>query len=175
MPQRRPVVKISPEFDVLGEYSWSGEAAVECGVSKEFVVTRINDKKRSVLLNEFGYGYSFRFADDPEFVKIRNNVRKIRNKAKEYVMDHVSEQDLLILMMEECSEMAQSCSKRYRSITQGNPTSVKPSEAIEMMNEEAGDILMIFELWGYVPEGTTDDNPKWMRWAIRLGYKENQS
>ena len=175
MGQRRPVVQISPEYDVIAEFPWCGVAAEKCGVCRSFITDRVYPKKRAKFNDEFSAGFSFRYADDPEFLEKRRTVARQRVTAKDYVMEHISEKDLLLLMMEECSEMIQACAKRIRSTTKGNPTPVKPKEALAKMSEESGDVLMIMELFGYVPDGTTADNPKWLRWAVRLGYKEESA
>ena len=52
-----------------------------------------------------------------------------------------------------------------------NPTPVPLEDAVWNLNEEVYDVLAVAELLNLVPDGTTVNNPKWKRWAMRIADK----
>lgn len=99
-------------------------------------------------------------------------LREDFSEARQWVFDHVDENATILGLIEECSETIQAAMKRYRAINAGNPTPVTPTHALLMLREETGDLLMMLDAYGLLPTGiSTDHNPKWLRWAQRLGYE----
>lgn len=54
----------------------------------------------------------------------------------------VSTEDLLCQLAEECAELAQAALKLRRTMSMSNPTPVTHSEAVEVLLEEAADVLL---------------------------------
>lgn len=96
-------------------------------------------------------------------------------KQRRWVKRQVSSVSLLMLLSEECAELTQAALKYIRAceIHPDNPTPVGPDAAWESVWEESRDVLMILDALGLVTEDTSY-NPKWQRWAERLGYKEDK-
>ena len=106
-------------------------------------------------------GLTFRYADDDSI-----SMRDV--PTKDYIGDHISDRMLMILIMEEASELIQACAKRLRVADPEGYTPVSPGRACTMFAEEANDLLMLLELAGIVDDGTTAENPKWLRWYNRI-------
>ena len=95
------------------------------------------------------------------------------NKYKEYVKCHLGKRTQLEQLAEECNELAQAALKVIRAEGYSkNATTTSREEATANLVEEAGDVLMVMELLGLVPGGTTKQNPKWQRWKERLAKDE---
>lgn len=86
----------------------------------------------------------------------------------DFVSGNLTERTAYEGLAEECCELAQAALKAIRAADGENPTPVSLEEAKEKIREEAGDVMVYLELLGYLPRGTTKDNPKWKRWAKRI-------
>ena len=91
------------------------------------------------------------------------------NKYQEYILSILTERELLEQFAEEASELAQAALKLIRAAGySNNPTPVTKQEAEANLEEELHDVLAVASLLGII--GYDDDeNPKWQRWAERLG------
>ena len=82
--------------------------------------------------------------------------------------------DRLILLAEECSELAQSALKVERTLPSSMyPTPVRCEDAMAKMYEEFGDVLMCADLLGLTNPGQplSMSNPKWERCRRRMEEK----
>ena len=95
------------------------------------------------------------------------------HKELEYVRSHLPYRALLEGLAEECCELAQAALKMVRAVNGENPTYASPDEYREKIAEEAGDVLMVMEVLGIIPGGTTASNPKWGRWVFRIKERSN--
>ena len=108
---------------------------------------------------------------------------------RDYILDKLDERTLLEQLAEEASELSQAALKLIRA--KGLSENVTPrteQEAALALAEEITDCCIVIDLvcaqnWeviGAIQENNFakgDDvtsNPKWKRWAERLGYKEEQ-
>ena len=88
---------------------------------------------------------------------------------KNYIRDVLSERTLLEQLAEEASELAQAALKLIRAAEySNNPTPITLQEAEVGLDEELHDVLAVASLLGII-EYDDDENPKWKRWAERLG------
>lgn len=108
---------------------------------------------------------------------------------KDYILDKLDERTLLEQLAEEASELSQAALKLIRAKKLSNNVTPKTEqEAVLALAEEITDCCIVIDLvcaqnWeviGAIQENNFakgDDvtsNPKWKRWAERLGYKEEQ-
>ena len=89
-------------------------------------------------------------------------------KELEYIRNNLPYRVLLEGLAEECCELAQAALKTVRARDGMNPTPVSIDECLDKLREESGDVLMVIEALGIIPDGTTANNPKWKRWANRI-------
>lgn len=88
---------------------------------------------------------------------------------KNYIRDVLSERTLLEQLAEEASELAQAALKLIRAAEySNNPTPITLQEAEVNLDEELHDVLAVASLLGII-DYDDDENPKWKRWAERLG------
>lgn len=88
---------------------------------------------------------------------------------KNYIRDVLSERTLLEQLAEEASELAQAALKLIRAAEySNNPTPITLQEAEVNLDEELHDVLAVASLLGLI-DYDDDENPKWKRWAERLG------
>ena len=88
---------------------------------------------------------------------------------KNYIRDALTERILLEQLAEEASELAQAALKLIRAAEySNNPTPITRQEAEVNLDEELHDVLAVASLLGII-EYDDDENPKWKRWAERLG------
>ena len=88
---------------------------------------------------------------------------------KNYIRDVLSERTLLEQLAEEASELAQAALKLIRAAEySNNPTPITLQEAEVGLDEELHDVLAVASLLGII-DYDDDENPKWKRWAERLG------
>lgn len=88
---------------------------------------------------------------------------------KNYIRDVLSERTLLEQLAEEASELAQAALKLIRAAEySNNPTPITLQEAEVSLDEELHDVLAVASLLGIIYYDD-DENPKWKRWAERLG------
>lgn len=91
------------------------------------------------------------------------------NKYQEYVLDVLTERELLEQLTEEAAEMQQAAMKLIRAEgLSNNTTPVTAGQARTNLQEEFSDILMVAELLELID---CQNDKKWQRWAERLGYK----
>lgn len=93
----------------------------------------------------------------------------------EYIVENLSEEDILCQIAEEASELAKAALKRRRAITHTNPTPVTPEASMADIIEEYGDVV---NAMGIFLEKTKSEhephidyaiqNAKMVRWAMRL-------
>lgn len=93
---------------------------------------------------------------------------EMRNETLEYVSTNLTARAAYEGLAEECCELAQAALKCIRAADGENPTPESWTNCTEKIKEEAGDVMMYLELLGYLPRGTTKDNPKWEHWAQRI-------
>ena len=83
-------------------------------------------------------------------------------------------------LAEECAELAQACMKMCRAISGENPTPIDIGDAVDMVTDEMLDVIsciVVVSVSGSISAGDTlaliekmvTLNPKWERWAERLG------
>ena len=92
------------------------------------------------------------------------------NWYKEYVLNVLSERELLEQIAEEAAELSQAALKLIRAEgLSNNTTPVTAGQARTNLQEEFSDILMVAELLELID---CQNDKKWQRWAKRLGYKD---
>lgn len=97
---------------------------------------------------------------------------------RDYVLSNMPKRELLEQLAEEAAELSQAALKLIRAdknCGSTNPTPVSVEEAWDRAEEELGDVLMLADALFISPEHNTMYNPKWRRWAERLGYKEDMT
>lgn len=88
---------------------------------------------------------------------------------KNYILSILDARTLLEQLAEEASELAQAALKLIRAAEySNNPTPITLQEAQVGLDEELHDVLAVASLLGII-EYDDDENPKWKRWAERLG------
>ena len=88
---------------------------------------------------------------------------------KNYILSVLDARTLLEQLAEEASELAQAALKLIRAAEySNNPTPITLQEAQVGLDEELHDVLAVASLLGII-EYDDDENPKWKRWAERLG------
>lgn len=88
---------------------------------------------------------------------------------KSYILSVLDERTLLEQLAEEASELAQAALKLIRAAEySNNPTPITLQEAEVNLDEELHDFLAVASLLGII-DYNDDENPKWKRWAERLG------
>lgn len=91
---------------------------------------------------------------------------------RKIVAEHLSLRDMLDGLCEELAELIQAVQKFKRTMPGSrNITPVTAEQASEMVSEELSDILAYLDLLGWLNIDTSE-NPKWQRWANRLGGAE---
>ena len=100
-------------------------------------------------------------------------------KYREFVQENLSMRDGLEQLAEEAAELSQAALKAIRAtgLSDNNPTPVDGLDSCVNVVEEFKDVLACFSLVSNYPVGLkiVDSNPKWKRWAERLGYKEDDT
>lgn len=88
---------------------------------------------------------------------------------KNYILSILDARTLLEQLAEEASELAQAALKLIRAAEySNNPTPITLQEAEVGLDEELHDVLAVASLLGII-DYDDDENPKWKRWAERLG------
>lgn len=88
---------------------------------------------------------------------------------KNYILSVLDARTLLEQLAEEASELAQAALKLIRAAEySNNPTPITRQEAEVNLDEELHDVLAVASLLGLI-DYDDDENPKWKRWAERLG------
>ena len=88
---------------------------------------------------------------------------------KNYILSVLDARTLLEQLAEEASELAQAALKLIRAAGySNNPTPITLQEAQVSLDEELHDVLAVASLLGII-DYDDDENPKWKRWAERLG------
>lgn len=93
-----------------------------------------------------------------------------------YIRDQIPEEELLVQLAEEASELAQAALKFHRVLDGRNPTPVRLSEAWANLQEEVADVLLVLHVLGIEynePEYTVQMDAKLDRWVGRLREKED--
>ena len=91
------------------------------------------------------------------------------NKYQEYILSVLNDHELLEQLAEEAAELSQAALKLIRaSGYSNNPTPGTEQEA--NLEEELHDVLAVASLLAFI-DYNDDENPKWKRWAERLGMK----
>lgn len=86
-----------------------------------------------------------------------------------YILSVLDSRTLLEQLAEEASELAQAALKLIRAAEySNNPTPITLQEAEVNLDEELHDVLAVASLLGII-DYDDDENPKWKRWAERLG------
>ena len=108
-------------------------------------------------------------------------------KYRNFIIDKLDERTLLEQLAEEASELAQVALKLIRAKGLSNNVTPKTEQkAVLALAEEITDCCIVIDLvcaqnWeiiGAIQENNFADgdnvmnNPKWKRWAERLGYKD---
>lgn len=90
-----------------------------------------------------------------------------------YIKSKVNRMELLGQLMEECSELIQTSAKLIRTEpSSNNPSPISPIEAEKNFTEEQLDVISV--LWLLTDSKMYEHiryYPKYVRWAIRLGYQ----
>lgn len=88
-----------------------------------------------------------------------------------YIKDHVSKRSLYGQLAEEACELAQAAMKGFRKYSVDNPTPVSSDEVLQMLREEAADIMICLDALGVditSSEVMTNYFQKLDRWVERL-------
>lgn len=88
-------------------------------------------------------------------------------EAINYIKENLTEKDLIVQAIEECSELIQALSKRYRIIEGVNPTTKFPHENMEDIVEEWTDVRTVMSLLSIGTDLVQVDN-KFLRWSNRI-------
>ena len=92
---------------------------------------------------------------------------------KNYILSVLDARTLLEQLAEEASELAQAALKLIRAAEySNNPTPITLQEAEVGLDEELHDVLAVASLLGII-DYDDDENPKWKRWAERLGKQHD--
>nr|DAU60590.1 MAG TPA: triphosphate pyrophosphohydrolase [Caudoviricetes sp.] len=97
------------------------------------------------------------------------------NKYQEYILNELGHRALLEQLAEEAAELSQAALKLIRAAgMSSNLTPVSEQKAKANLQEEISDVLAVIKLLkaAGVVESLSyedDENPKWQRWAKRLG------
>ena len=96
-------------------------------------------------------------------------------KAREYVMNHISPDTALMMVMEEASEVIKECAKVLRCKSD-DPFAATPASlvaATSCLLEEMSDLIVAADAARILPYSVdTSGNIKWIRWANRAKAKE---
>lgn len=93
-----------------------------------------------------------------------------------YIRDQIPEEELLVQLAEEASELAQAALKFHRVLDGRNPTPVRLSEAWANLQEEISDVflcLTVLEINPVDQEYLVSMQNKLDRWVGRLREKED--
>jgi NTP pyrophosphatase (non-canonical NTP hydrolase) len=93
-----------------------------------------------------------------------------------YIRDQIPEEELLVQLAEEASELAQAALKFHRVLDGRNPTQVRLSEAWANLQEEISDVflcLTVLEINPVDQEYLVSMQNKLDRWVGRLREKED--
>lgn len=97
------------------------------------------------------------------------------NKYQKYILNVLTERELLEQLAEEAAELSQAALKLIRAGgMSNNATPITEQKAIDNLKEELHDVLAVTSLLELV-EYNDNENPKWKRWAERLGMKDKES
>lgn len=94
---------------------------------------------------------------------------------RDFIKHKLDMRTLLEQLAEEAGELSQASLKLIRAKgLSNNSTPISEQEAIQNLLEEVGDIRMVLTLLCLENKIDIDieSNPKWKRWAERLGYAE---
>ncbi len=97
----------------------------------------------------------------------------------EYVREHLSKEELLCQLAEECAELGKAALKLRRVYSGENPTPVTRAEAFQNVIEEIADVTLCLEVLGY-NEYEIQRNcgeiwaEKSSRWAKRMKEKAGE-
>jgi NTP pyrophosphatase (non-canonical NTP hydrolase) len=100
------------------------------------------------------------------------------NKYQEYILNELGHRALLEQLAEEAAELSQAALKLIRAAGMNkNVTPVTEQEMKTNLQEEISDVLAVVKLLkaAGVVESLNyedDENPKWKRWAERLGMTQ---
>lgn len=96
------------------------------------------------------------------------------NKYQKYILNVLTERELLEQLAEEAAELSQAALKLIRAGgMSNNATPITEQKAIDNLKEELHDVLAVADLLGVI-NYDNDKNPKWKRWAKRLGMKDKE-
>lgn len=96
--------------------------------------------------------------------------------ARYYIKEQVPRAELLAQLAEEGAELTHAALKLRRVIDGTNPTPVKLTDAVDALQEEVADVLLLIQLLGLDQDGESVQEIidfKTLRWADRLKEKEN--
>lgn len=94
----------------------------------------------------------------------------------EFIRDQIPEEELLVQLAEEASELVQAALKFHRVLDGRNPTPVRLSEAWANLQEEISDVflcLTVLEINPVDQEYLVSMQKKLDRWVGRLREKED--
>jgi len=100
---------------------------------------------------------------------------------QDFILEKLDERTLLEQLAEEASELSQAALKLIRAKGMSENATPKTEEsAIQNIVEEVTDCSIVMVLLGLKDEkirtavfgSGIEENPKWKRWAERLGYEE---
>lgn len=94
----------------------------------------------------------------------------------EYIVENLSEEDILCQISEEAAELAQAALKLRRAMTQTNPTTVSVKKAADDLMEEYGDTVVAYVVYAVKSNWVDCQNivvgeiirDKYNRWAQRI-------
>lgn len=103
-----------------------------------------------------------------------NNESEQANDCMAWITTVLARRDLLEQLAEECNELSQASLKLIRACNYSkNVTPITPAKALDNYAEEIKDVLMVLTALNVDVVGLAKNvkhNPKWKRWAKRLGY-----
>lgn len=89
----------------------------------------------------------------------------------DYVLENLSHEELLLQLAEECAELGHAALKMRRVLDGKNPTPQNIHGAIENINEEIADVMLVMKILGYEmddPNRKRRMAGKLERWCRRL-------
>lgn len=94
------------------------------------------------------------------------------NKKIQFIQDHLTHEDLLLQLAEECAELGHAALKVCRVLNPRNPTPQNMTGAIHNLHEEIADVALALKVLGFDLENDADRqdrmDKKLHRWVLRL-------
>lgn len=90
---------------------------------------------------------------------------------KDFVLEKLTQRELLEGLAEEASELSQAALKMIRATDSANVTPVSEQEALYRLHEEVNDVILMLDALD-IKWTDSCENTRWTRWAKRLKEAE---